>query len=106
MAWVALAPAAAAHPWPTPPTWWLRQAACIERFESRDTDATSNPANRGYFQIQYATWAGAGGVGDPAGASYAEQRYRAWIIYQQARHSAEWGYDGWGPWSTRGDCGL
>jgi hypothetical protein len=39
---------------------------------------------RGMFQMTYASWAAAGGTGDPAAASVAEQVKRAEILYAQA----------------------
>jgi hypothetical protein len=39
---------------------------------------------RGLFQMTYSSWAAAGGQGDPAAASVAEQVKRAEILYAQA----------------------
>jgi hypothetical protein len=39
---------------------------------------------RGMFQMTYSSWAAAGGQGDPAAASVAEQVKRAEILYAQA----------------------
>jgi hypothetical protein len=39
---------------------------------------------RGMFQMTYSSWAAAGGAGDPAAASVAEQVKRAEILYAQA----------------------
>jgi resuscitation-promoting factor RpfB len=39
---------------------------------------------RGAFQMTYSSWAAAGGSGDPAAASMAEQVKRAEILYAQA----------------------
>ena len=39
---------------------------------------------RGMFQMTYSSWAAAGGSGDPAAASVAEQVKRAEILYAQA----------------------
>jgi Transglycosylase-like domain len=39
---------------------------------------------RGMFQMTYSSWAAAGGAGDPAAASVAEQVKRAEILYAQS----------------------
>ena len=76
----------------------MAQSACIAHYESGNTDARSNPYSRGYFQIEWSTWASVGGVGDPANASRQEQTFRAWLVYKR---------DGcWCEWSTAGLCGL
>lgn len=89
--------------WPTPPAWFRKDLACIEWAESRNTDDRTNAYSRGYFQFEYGyngsshTWQSVGGTGDPADASFAEQRYRAWLLEQR---------DGWSQWSTAAGCGL
>lgn len=113
---------AAAPRWPTPPAWWLAQARCISsgiewrgpgagrpvtlasgrRFwgeSSGRVHATSSTVNRGLYQFAYGTWRRAGGLGDPATATAAEQTYRAWIIYKRDG-------DSWREWSTAAACGL
>jgi hypothetical protein len=71
---------------------------CIRQRESGGNYAeSSNPRYRGAYQIGYSEWASAGGTGDPAAASPAEQDMRAQRL-QSAR--------GWQPWSTAGACGL
>jgi hypothetical protein len=84
--------------WPTPPSWWLHDAACIAWHEStNDPDNQQNPAYRGLYQIGWQEWASVGGSGDPANASRAEQSYRAWLL---------WLRRGWAPWTTAPLCGL
>lgn len=43
---------------------------------------------RGKYQFDYGTWASVGGSGDPAGASEAEQDYRAALLYSRVGASA------------------
>lgn len=54
----------------------------------------------GGLQFLSSTWARAGGTGDAAQASAAEQIYRAWIIWRS--HGGSWSE--WG--DTRTACGL
>lgn len=81
----------------------MRTAACIERAESHNTNATSNAYSRGYWQFEWGyhgtsrTWQSVGGRGDPVQASYAEQTWRAYLL---------WKRDGWSPWTTAAGCGL
>lgn len=102
---------AAARHFPTPPQWFLQQAACIHRWEvglGAYSDAAAwplrwddvdNPAYRGGLQFGYGTWASVGGVGDPALATRQEQSYRAWLVYSRDGGS-------WRQWTTAPLCGL
>lgn len=76
------------------PAWWLRQAACIAWYESRNGAASPN-----IYQFEWGTYASVGGVGDPSLASRSEQTYRAWLVYQRDGGS-------WREWSTASLCGL
>lgn len=95
-----MARGATARRWPVPPSWWLRQAACIAFNESSgNVHDRASSSSRGLFQFQYGTWVRVGGTGDPADAGRAEQTYRAWLLYCRDGRS-------WREWSTRADCGL
>lgn len=96
---------------PSPPAWWLSQAHCIEHYESHDTDATSNPFQRGWLQFDWnrghspwGTWGSVGGVGDPAAASRAEQEYRGWLEWNHI--AVDHRPEHWRPWTTASRCGL
>jgi hypothetical protein len=80
-------------PWPIPPAWFRRDAACIEMGESTDGAGSSNL----YGMLD--GWGAAGGSSSPDAwhASPAEQLYRVWVLYNLY---------GWGPWTTALGCGL
>jgi hypothetical protein len=78
-------------PWPVPPAWFRRDAACIEMGESTDGAGSANL----YGMLD--GWAAAGGQGWAGAASPSEQLYRVWVL---------WNMDGWGPWTTAAGCGL
>ena len=88
-----LAPSVGAA-YPRPPSWWLRQAACIRRAESMDGRLSGNR-----YQFLDSTWRSVGGVDDPATAPRPEQDYRAWLVYRRDGGS-------WREWSTARLCGL
>lgn len=96
---VSVRAAVQAKPYPRYPAWWLRQAACIEHFESRGDPRATGAGNYGAFQFTLGTWESVGGSGDPRAASLAEQRYRAWLVWKRDGGS-------WREWSTAGLCGL
>ena len=53
-----------------------------------DPNAVSSGGTyRGKYQFDYGTWASAGGHGDPAKASEAEQDYRAALLYSRSGSS-------------------
>lgn len=97
-----LAVPAQARSWPTPPGWWLKQAACIRSHEGWWTANTGN-SYEGAYQFLDSTWASVGGtvshgIGASA-ASPAEQTYRAWLVWRRDGGS-------WREWGTAGMCGL
>ena len=67
---------------PTPAE--LAILAKIRRCESRGNYSIVNPSGkyRGAYQFDRRTWAGVGGVGDPAAAPPYEQDYRALMLYR------------------------
>jgi predicted nucleic acid-binding Zn-ribbon protein len=67
---------------PTPAE--LAVLAKIRRCESRGNYSIVNPSGkyRGAYQFDRRTWAGVGGVGDPAAAPPHEQDYRALLLYR------------------------
>ena len=92
-----------ARRWPTPPAWWLRQAACIRAHEGWWTANTGN-GYEGAYQFLDSTWRSVGGFVDRYGrgaslASPAEQTYRAWLVWRRDGGS-------WREWGTAGRCGL
>jgi soluble lytic murein transglycosylase-like protein len=48
---------------------------------------SSDGTYRGLYQFDYGTWESVGGSGDPAGASAAEQTYRAALLYSRSGSS-------------------
>lgn len=84
--------------YPTPPAWWLKQAACIRAHEGWWTANTGN-GYYGAYQFLLSTWRGVGGRGYPHQASPQEQTYRAWLLWRRSGGS-------WSQWGTRGLCGL
>jgi hypothetical protein len=83
------APGAGAVPgaYPAPQTLGVDTAALeqIALCESGGDPAavSADGAYRGKYQFGYGTWASVGGSGDPAGATEAEQDYRAALLYAQ-----------------------
>lgn len=51
------------------------------------TAVSADGSYRGKYQFSFETWAAVGGSGDPAGASEAEQDYRAALLYAQSGSS-------------------
>lgn len=95
-----VAQARADQRWPIPPTWWLRQAACIEAAESGGrVHDTRNATYRGLLAFGYPAWHSVGGLGDPASATRGEQVFRAFLVYTRDSNS-------WREWSTARSCGL
>ena len=74
--------------WPTPEEVGVSTSTlyAIRDCESGGDYTAISPDGtyRGGFQFDYATWASVGGAGDPAGASPAEQDYRAALLYRQS----------------------
>lgn len=72
------------------PRWTARGSglnwAALARCESGGNPhaISSTGRYRGLFQFSFGTWRGAGGSGDPAAASSAEQTYRAQLLYSRA----------------------
>lgn len=71
-------------------SWYAHRVALGQCESGQNYTNKRNPKYRGYYQIGYREWAGAGGTGDPADAPPAEQDARALRLYQ-AR--------GWYPWT-------
>ena len=69
--------------------WWLRQADCIHRHESRDWHANTGNGYYGLWQFDLATWQSVGGAGLPSDTSIEEQVARAPALYDRR---------GWSPW--------
>jgi soluble lytic murein transglycosylase-like protein len=51
------------------------------------TAVSADGTYRGKYQFDYGTWESVGGSGDPAGASAAEQDYRAALLYERSGSS-------------------
>lgn len=87
-----VASSTAQHPqrWPKPPAAWLHGAfaTCVRLRESGNGRDSRNL----YGMLE--GWAAAGGHGDAADASVAEQHYRAWLLFRRYGVSPWRPYDG------------
>jgi transglycosylase-like protein len=83
--------AAQAGGFPSPASLGVSSAtlASVSACESGGDPAavSADGTYRGKYQFDYGTWASAGGSGDPAAASVAEQDYRAALLYSRAGSS-------------------
>lgn len=82
---------AQARHWPVPPGWWLHSdfAKCVRLRESTNGLGSHNL----YGMLD--GWTVAHGAGDAWHASFAEQDYRAWLL---------WNKLGDGPWRPYDGC--
>jgi hypothetical protein len=79
------------------PSWWQRDALCVQHYEGAWNANTGNGFYGG-MQFKLTTWYRVGGRGRPDLAAPSEQLWRAWLLYRVA---------GWSPWPvTSRLCGL
>jgi len=80
--------ASATRKWPSPPAWWMNSSdmRCVRTIESGNGRTSTNL----YGMLD--GWAVAGGSGSARYASYAEQHYRAWLLWKR------FGMRAWCPW--------
>ena len=95
------------------PAWFLKQAACIHRFEWRyswhihKVDYRGRPSPySGGMQFLDDTWERAGGTGSAGHWSPWEQLYRAYRIWAMQDGRVGNGRGDWSEWGTAGKCGL
>lgn len=125
--WAAGAPvyptSRAARAW-VAPAWWLKQVACIKRFESpvkrpfgpaeilaswhiHKRDYKGDPSKySGGLQFLDDTWERAGGTGSAGHWSRREQEFRAFVIWDKQNGRLGDLIGDWSEWGTAGKCGL